>query len=255
MKPDNRPGIENEPQYQATPHAPDPTEARTDKLFQGRQSAHSSPDAAAGESIWDEPTLNPILSGAPGEGAVTWASHLHRKQAETSDTTSLLVMLAVSLAAAPWAILGVFYYGHATFLFVVAVIFFAPFLEEILKVSVLTWVVEVKPWLFRHGYQVLFCGLAGGFFFGVLENLLYLYVYIPNPSTSIIIWRWTVCTALHTTCSGLAAVGLWRVWSQTIRTATRAHLPRALPWLLAAMILHGGYNALAYFVLDQFLVE
>ncbi|MCC5874959.1 MAG: PrsW family intramembrane metalloprotease [Candidatus Sumerlaeia bacterium] len=253
MKPSSQPGLENEPQYQQGPHLPDPTEARTDKRFSGRTSPHSSDNAAAGESVWDEPTFDPGLSGAVPEDAVTWERHLRAKQAATTAEQSLLTTLGVALAAAPFAVIGAFYYGHATAFAVVAAVFFAPLLEEVLKVTVCAWVVEARPWLFKHGSQIILCGLAAGFFFGVIENLLYLNVYIPNPSTELIIWRWTVCTALHMTCSCLAAIGLYKVWKKSVRTGTRVPLTAAAPWMLVAIILHAAYNALAILVFESYI--
>lgn len=252
MKPSSHPGLENEPQYQQGGHLADPTETRTDRRYAGRTSPHSSHDAAAGESVWDEPTLDSGLSGAIPENAVTWERHLRKKQGETTTETSLLVMLGVALAAAPWAILGVFYHGHTTVFMLVAAVLFAPIIEEIMKVSVCAWVVETRPWLFKHGTQIIFCGLAAGFIFGVLENILYLTVYIPDPTIEIIIWRWIVCTGLHMTCSCLAAIGLYKVWNQGVRTGIRPKLTDAAPWMLAAIILHGTYNLLAVLLFENY---
>ena len=55
-------------------------------------------------------------------------------------------------------------------------------------------------------------------------------------------WRWTVCTALHATCSFLAGLGVVRMWSHAMAHRTRPQVARAAPLIVTAMICHGLYN-------------
>jgi DHA2 family multidrug resistance protein-like MFS transporter len=87
--------------------------------------------------------------------------------------------------------------------------------------------------------------MAGGLAFAAIENVLYATVYLVDPTPGLLRWRWTVCVALHATCSTVAGLGLVRIWSTTVATSTRPRLSLGSPFLVAAIVLHGGYNAIA----------
>ena len=119
---------------------------------------------------------------------------------------------------------------------------FGPAVEEILKVALVLWIVERRPYLFKRTAEVLLCGLAGGIVFAVIENIVYLQVYIPDPSAEIIRWRWTICVLLHTSCSGIAAWGIGREWRSSMESKRRPQMGNAFGFLVAAVLIHGLYN-------------
>ena len=72
--------------------------------------------------------------------------------------------------------------------------------------------------------QILFCAACGGFAFAGIENLIYLYVYVPEHTLAFLKFRWTVCVGLHVACSLVAGVGLARIWDNAIRNRQRPKL-------------------------------
>ena len=247
------PSVENEPHLREGPLRPDPSE--TTAAVPERSRGTDEPETVD-HSVWEEPALSPERRAA-APTAETYRGWLERALARTTLTRSWMVTAAVVLAAAasaiPMAFLGNLLASFDTISSVVLVAVLAPVVEEVCKVAVAWWVVERRPYLFRRGGQILLCATAGGLAFGVLENLWYLHVLIPEAVRSGAIgaedvaglaqWRWGVCTTMHATASTLAGVGLLRMWSRAMRERERPRAATAVPFLVAAMVVHGLYNA------------
>ena len=101
---------------------------------------------------------------------------------------------------------------------------------------------EKRPYLFQSIPQILFCAACGGAAFAAIENLVYIYVYVPEHSLAFVQFRWTVCVGLHISCSLVAGLGLARVWDNAIRNRHRPKTALGIPWLVTAIIGHGLYN-------------
>ncbi len=119
---------------------------------------------------------------------------------------------------------------------------FAPIIEEMLKVSGMLYLAEQRPWLIPAWWTIPLGALLSGLVFAAIENLWYLYVLSPDPQSTVIQWRWTVCMALHGACSLIAGLGVARMWRQTHRTGQAPRPASAAPLLIVAIILHGLYN-------------
>ena len=241
--PDNNPSIENEPHLQQPFMALDPSEAKAEQTL-SRQS--DTEHDAVEQTVWDEPTLNADLAGEAAEGQLTYARWLAKNMAATSWPKSWLLTLATAMVAGPLAVVGALFAsgeqgltGAATLLMVTVVV---PVTEEVMKVSAALWVVEKRPFWFKSIGQILLCTLVSGILFGVIENLLYLYVYIPDAAPSLARWRWTVCVGLHMNCSFVAGVGVARIWYNAIREQHRPLLGLGMPWFFIAIAGHGLYN-------------
>lgn len=206
-------------------------------------------DAEPDESVWEEPTTSESLSGRAPDDAVTYARWLDARVAERDVGRSWGITGLLALAAGPFAIVGAFagaIWGGGQGLFgAIVLVVFGPIVEEVCKVALATYVVERKPYLFLSRAQILICAGAAGLVFSVIENLLYLHVYVRLPSAELVLWRWTVCVALHVGCSMLAGMGLARAWRDGMRDKRRPDLVPATRWLVGAIVLHGAYNALA----------
>ena len=92
--------------------------------------------------------------------------------------------------------------------------------------------------------------------FATVENLVYIHVYalaspLDHPAM-FAEFRWTVCTALHVSCSVIASLGLIRVWHRMNERGEPADLAHAYPLFAIAMALHGLYNGAALFLGDLF---
>ncbi len=151
----------------------------------------------------------------------------------------------MALAAGPFAVLGALLGTGDALLAIVLITVVGPVTEEIMKIALPLWVVERRPYLFRNSAQIALCGAFSGLAFAALENVLYLEIRIPNPPAALVQWRWTVCVALHMGCSRIAAMGVQRVWRETMQSLTRPKLALAMPYVVTAIVVHGSYNALA----------
>jgi RsiW-degrading membrane proteinase PrsW (M82 family) len=226
-------GIDDEPHLRAAPHLPPspPGQALND------EPTDASP-LAPGQGVGDEPGLSAPV------GVTTYRDHLEAGQRRTSASTTWLATLIAALAAGPWAILAAVF-GTSADTQGVAMVVVGPLCEEVAKVAIAFLIVERWPWLFRWRFQVLLAAIAGGLVFSVIENLLYLHVYIADPEPWMVQWRWSVCVALHTGCSLIAGLGVTRVWSQCWRTHQTPDGNHAIPFIALAALIHGTYNFLA----------
>jgi len=244
-KPDHHPGIENEPHLQDQGFATDPTEEKAARLLEFEQSQATDADHVE-HTVWSEPALSPQLAGNPAEDQLTYERWLAKNILETSWLTSCYITLLIVLSAGPWGILGAIISAGASPYVAVMATVFGPVTEEVVKVAVALWVVEKRPYLFISSGQILFCTACGGFSFAALENLVYTFIYFPNHTPEFSAFRWTVCVALHLTCSSLAGIGLVRIWNDTIRNQHRPQLTIGVPWFFIAMVVHGLYNLMVY---------
>ena len=203
-------------------------------------------DELAEHSVWDEPTqpLATASGHAPPADALTYGRWMVARRATSPAWQSWFVTACVALVAGPFAVLGALM-GQAPAelsIGLMAYIFAAPLVEEILKMSGASIVLERRPFLFRHPAQLLLCTGLSGLIFACIENVLYLRLYVESPSASLIFWRWTVCVALHTCCSLIAGMGLVRVWREAWAQERRPDISRGAPFFTAAIALHGLYN-------------
>ena len=128
-----------------------------------------------------------------------------------------------------------------------AVVVGAPLVEEISKAMGPLMVLEKRPWLFGSASSIVLIGIASGLVFASVENLLYFFVYLPSSSLTpgLVLWRLTVCTLLHVTGATLSCFGLSRAWRHAAQVKGTFEMSSAVPWMVAAMIVHGLYNAAA----------
>jgi hypothetical protein len=156
-------------------------------------------------------------------------------------------VIAVALAGGPWAVLAVLTQfgptGAVGGSVPLMTIVFAPVIEETMKIALAGYIVEMRPYLFFNTAQIRTAAVGSALAFAVLENLAYLHIYTTNPSATLMLWRWLVCTGVHLGCTAVAAQGLILVWQRTMEEYREPRIGSIMPWLAAAMVLHGMYNA------------
>jgi hypothetical protein len=228
--------IRNEPQYLAEYYELDPSEQRAQ-----RPERTTDQVERVEHTVWDEPTIASELSGQL-EPDITYASWLSQNIAQTSWFDSWAVTVLVACAAGPWGVLGAFAGANATGFALLAMCVFGPIAEEVSKVAAAMWIVEKRPYCYLSGAQILFCAACGGLAFASIENLIYMYVYVPDHSREFVAFRWTVCVALHMSCSTMAGLGLVKVWRESITNLQKPRLELAYSWMATAMVCHGIYN-------------
>lgn len=199
-------------------------------------------------SVWDEPGRSDELSGSTPEDALTYSRWLADQREQTSPSWCWWVTGIIVLLAGPFSILGTLlspmFMGIAGFMGVISLVLFGPLVEELMKTALAFWVVENRPHWFRSTFQILLTAVGGGLVFSAIENLMYLNIYIENPTAEIILWRWTVCVFLHTGCSFITGLGLARTWKNTWSRLETPRMGIGLPYLTVAVVIHGSYNGL-----------
>ncbi len=192
-----------------------------------------------------------IQAVVPPAGEVSYGTWLDERRQATGHGVRWGVLLASMLVGGVLSVLGTFlvqgvYMNQSIMLAgVMAMVVIGPTIEELMKTVVATFLIETRPYLFRSGAAIFGVTFAAALGFAVIENLIYLKVYIPNPSPQIIAWRWSVCVLLHTGCTALTTVGLVKVWRAALRDKKPPQLAGGFSWLLAAIVVHGAYNGLA----------
>jgi len=194
------------------------------------------------QSVWDEPGLSRELAGEVPKGGLTWYRWYLDQFAATSVVESWGTTFGVAVFGGLFAVVGTLVQQSMSGGQIVAVTVVGPTIEEIMKIVLPLWLVEKRPWLYRNGGQILICAMASGLMFAAVENVLYLKVYINNPSAGLIQWRWTICVLLHSGCSTVAGIGVWKIWSRFQKEGRAPVLADGGAWIFAAIVLHGLYN-------------
>jgi hypothetical protein len=204
-----------------------------------------APPEPRDESVWDEPAVSPALAGEPPPGTPSYAARLERELAARRPGASWWVTAGVALGAGPWAVVGALLAPAQASGMIALVALFGPLAEEVMKAAAAAIVIERRPWLFASAGQIVIACATGGLVFAAVENALYLLVYVSHPTPELVLWRWTVCVALHTGCSALTGGGVARVWQEVWRQRVRPDLTWSWRWLVAAVAIHGAYNLAA----------
>lgn len=195
------------------------------------------------EEVWEEPSQNgnPVPSSMP-----TYRQTMANRWATYSAGRKYLVFLGL-LSVSGLVGIGCGFLEitvHSIFISVL----FAPLLEELGKILAPMTVLERAPYRFSSGSSVMTVVLVSALVFASVENILYLSLYIKDPSMQVVIWRWTICTLMHITCSAIAGIGLMRMWRQAATAKGPGNFKIAASLLIAAIVIHGVYNTLAIFL-------
>lgn len=187
----------------------------------------------------------PVATDRPG-----YAQWLKRSSHETAWAKRWAVLVGIVLCGGLLSILGTFVgqfaYGPATgAIAVVAMVMIGPTVEELMKIGLALIVVETRPAWFASTRSIWIATIASAFGFAAIENLIYLNIYVPNPPSWLIGWRWSVCVALHVSATAIATIGLTKMWSGCVTRLTPPRAKELYPFVLTAIIVHGAYNALA----------
>lgn len=150
------------------------------------------------------------------------------------------VAVAWALSGGLFAIFGAFI-KESTSGPVLLVMLVAPAIEEILKPSGVYYLLERRPQYLSSRWHVAFLSMVAGFVFATIENLMYLYVYVPDHPPGFAIYRWTVCVALHMLCSLVMGLGLGKLLPR-MRRGEPFELEDCFGWVIAAIAIHAVYN-------------
>lgn len=194
------------------------------------------------DSVFNEPALP--ASANPG----LYSAWLNARRAENSRTGDLLITAVAAIAGGPAAFIGVWFVNQQSWSGYLYLILFGPVMEELLKMSGLVFLLELKPYRVFSAWQLTIGGLIAGLAFAVCDGIVrYGAAAVhgaPDGDTfvqfALTALPWSI--SVHMICSGIASWGLVVAWRRHLRGGLGFDLSHSFVWLFVAMSLHGAYN-------------
>ena len=164
--------------------------------------------------------------------------------AETRSRPPAFVVYLLGLVGG-MAGIGAAVYQEMLHGFWLAVVLVGPAIEEACKpIGVILMLEKRAHWL-RSRKHVVIMAVLGALVFATVENLVYVHVYHPRGGTGFVIYRYTVCTAMHVAASGIFGVGLAKMWRQIHLEGGTFDIDRIFRYYVAAVAVHAVYNTAA----------
>lgn len=171
----------------------------------------------------------------------------HRRGASSAGL--FVMVLLVAIIAGPVSVIGTMAAGRQGLFGILYLVAGGPVIEEMMKLGGLLFLLEKRPWYITRGWQILGAACISAMLFGIIENLVYGGIYLSGLSgaqrANIMDFRWSVTVLLHTATTFVGALGLRKAWHATINQGRLFDSQIAEPFIAAAVIIHGSYNALA----------
>jgi len=117
----------------------------------------------------------------------------------------------------------------------------APIIEEFLKPSGVYALLVWWPHLLKNQLYTALLAACGGLAFGYIESLVYIKVYVIDPSPGYVLFRLTVTPALHVIASFIFGMGINQGVLDSVQ-GKKPLLQGSRKWFAAAIILHALYN-------------
>ena len=117
-----------------------------------------------------------------------------------------------------------------------------PAIEEACKPIGVLLILAWRPHWFRSGFEVVLMAALGALVFATLENLVYVHLYHPEGGPDFVLFRYTVCTALHLSATGIFGLGLSRLWHRIRHDGIGFDIDMCFWYFVAATALHAVYN-------------
>jgi RsiW-degrading membrane proteinase PrsW (M82 family) len=175
------------------------------------------------------------------------------KEKRATWRTHVLVIL-VSLLGGAFGIIGAFVSEVRAGGLVLGIFIGAPIIEEAFKpIGVYLALVKWPQALRSRLYTALLCA-GGGLVFGILEALVYLYVYVPDHTHRFELYRLTIPLAIHAVASYTVGLGLDR---RIVGVVNRGDpLPKQTRnFYLAGVAIHATFNITVTILAVAGLVE
>lgn len=154
-----------------------------------------------------------------------------------------LLAPSIAMAGGIFAVVGAIV-EELLYMSLVAPFIAAPIIEEALKPSGVYLLMAKWPHALRSQVYTAFLASLGGLVFAVIENILYLKVYIDEPTTDIILIRWIAGTTLHMSCSFIVGLGI----NERLLASVKGEIPLLSgnkKFFIIPMVIHGLYNTMA----------
>ena len=120
----------------------------------------------------------------------------------------------------------------------------APMIEEVMKpCGVYILLVRWPEVLTSRIYTALLAAI-GGLSFAIIENIIYLQVYFPEHTRTLVVFRYSACLTMHAACSFILGFGI----NQKLLASVRGEIPLLKgnkKFFFIPMIIHSLFNIMA----------
>jgi RsiW-degrading membrane proteinase PrsW (M82 family) len=130
----------------------------------------------------------------------------------------------------------------------------APIIEEMLKPCGVYVLLAKWSHVLRNRFYTAFLSALGGLSFALIENLVYLNIYVPQHTQALVIWRYTVCVGVHMVCSFIFGFGINRELMASVK-GERKFLSSGKRFFIPAMAIHSLYNISTLFFGSIFVIK
>ena len=180
----------------------------------------------------------------PPDVAGAYAPPLSQDEARPPSPLGHLLALAIALLGGAFGIIGAFVQEVQTGGLLLLPFLGAPIVEELVKPSGVYLLLARWPRLLRGQLHTALLAAVAGLSFGVIEAVVYVTLYVPDPPAWFVTYRFTVGPVLHATASFIVGLGINRGLLDWARSGSP--LPKATRnFYLAGIGLHAVFNTVA----------
>jgi len=123
----------------------------------------------------------------------------------------------------------------------------APMIEEVMKPSGVYLLLARWPKVLTSRIYTAWLAAVGGLSFAVVENILYLQLYFPEHTQTLVVFRYSACLTMHMVCSFILGFGI----NQKLLASVRGEIPLLKgnkKFFFIPMIIHSLFNITAVLV-------
>ena len=123
----------------------------------------------------------------------------------------------------------------------------APMIEEIMKPAGVYILLVRWPKVLTSRLYTAFLAALGGLAFALVENIMYLQLYFPEHTQTLVVFRYSACLTMHMVCSFILGFGI----NQKLLASVRGEIPLLKgnkKFFFIPMIIHSLFNIMAVLI-------